>query len=104
VRLLAGVGNFFFVLFLAANSDDVVAAAAGRAVQLRGDRQQAALKDQRNRAPSTLIAPNPRARARRSRATRSASWAAVRLLGGGAAAGRRRQFLRSSNNRKQGDC
>ena len=73
VRLLAGVGNFFFVLFLAANSDDVVAAAAGRAVQLRGDRKQAALKDQRNRAPSTLIAPNPRARARRRRATRSAS-------------------------------
>jgi hypothetical protein len=40
--------------FAANADDDVVAAAAGRAVQLRGDRKQAALKDQRYRPPVDL--------------------------------------------------
>ena len=47
--------------------------------EVPGHRQQAALKDQRFRSSaSTLMAPIPRARARRSRATRSASRPAIR--------------------------
>ena len=57
---------------LVANAaDDVAAAAAPRRAELRGHRQSAALKDQRKRPGVKLYGADfPRARARRSRATR----------------------------------